>query len=574
MIYKVFADNPKFKEVKFTKGLNIVLGSKSSDSDDKDTRNGVGKTLLIDIIDFCLGSEVNKNSKLKKIDLIKGWTFSIIIDLFNSKCTVSRSIDNPRKICIEGDFSKFPLKPQQTLTEHYYKLEDWRKLLGLYNFDLNEDFDYKPSFRSLMSYFIRNTPDAYLDPFIIYRHQRNINIQSNTAFLLGLNWKCASKAQLIKDKEKSLKNDKKKIENEYPNLGAIETKKIKLENELDEKIKELSTFKLHKQYKDIEKEVNQLTKEIKSIVNENVTLKRKLDNYKESIKTEKNPKEDALNNLYAEMDLVFKPSAKKSLKEVKEFHKNLIKNRREFLKVEILELTNTINHNEELIQEYDTQRSKLMKILNTHNALEDYTLIQMEISNNKSEINKLNEIIDKYKQIEDTEDEIKEEVSVFNQKIKREHELSRNTREKSITIFNENTKALYGEDGSLIINVSEKGYDFTIEFPKNESRGVSKMKIFCYDAMLLELNSIYHNIDFLIHDSEIFSDVDNRQVAEAMNLIKDKCEKHNLQYICTLNSDELEKIKMEISTDFNISEYVKLELKDNDPQNHLLGEIF
>ena len=65
MIYKVFADNPNFKEVNFTKGLNIVLGSKSSDSDDKDTRNGVGKTLLIDIINFCLGAHIDKNSKLK-----------------------------------------------------------------------------------------------------------------------------------------------------------------------------------------------------------------------------------------------------------------------------------------------------------------------------------------------------------------------------------------------------------------------------------------------------------------------------------------------------------------------------
>lgn len=574
MIYKVFADNPNFKEVNFTKGLNIVLGSKSSDSDDKDTRNGVGKTLLIDIINFCLGAHIDKNSKLKKIDLIKDWTFSIIIDLYDTKCTISRSIEEPGIVFVKGDFSNFSKKPQPTLDGHYYKLKDWTELLGNYNFDLNETLDYKPSFRSLISYFIRNTPEAYLDPFTTYRHQKNIGIQSNTSFLLGLNWKCASKAQLIKDKEKNLKEEEKKIMDTYPNLGAIETKKINVENELNKKQQELNTFKLHKRYKDIEKEVNQITKEIKLLVNENVTLNRKLDNYAESIKTEKNPKEDALNKLYSEMGSVFKPSAKKTLNEVKEFHKNLIENRKEFLKVEISELKNTIKHNEELIQEYDTKRSELMQILNTHTALEDYSLIQMEISDYKTEVNKLNDIINQFKQIEDDKDGIKEEKNILNQKIKREYELQRSKWEKSITIFNENTKALYGENGSLIINFSEKGYEFDIEFPKNESRGVSKMKIFCYDVMLLELNSIYHNIDFLIHDSEIFSDVDSRQVAEAMNLIKNKCDEHNLQYICTLNSDELEKINLEIANDFNISEQVKLELKDNDPQNHLLGEIF
>lgn len=574
MIHKVFADNHNFKEVNFTNGLNIVLGSKSSDSDDKDTRNGVGKTLLIDIINFCLGSHIDKNSKLKKIDLIKDWTFSIIIDLYGTKCTVSRSIDEPGTVFVKGDFSNFPKQPQPTLDGHYYKLKDWTELLGNYNFNLNETLDYKPSFRSLISYFIRNTPEAYLDPFTTYRHQNNITLQSNTSFLLGLNWKCASKAQLIKDKEKNLKEEEKKIMETYPNLGAIETKKINVENELNKKQQELNTFKLHKRYKDIEKEVNQITKEIKLLVNENVTLNRKLDNYTESIKTEKNPKEDALNKLYSEMDSIFKPSAKKTLNEVKEFHKNLIKNRKEFLKVEISELKNTIKHHEELIQEYDTKRSELMQILNTHSALEDYSLIQMEISDYKTEINKLNDIINQFKRIEDNKDEIKEEKNILNQKIKREYELQRSKWEKSITIFNENTKALYGENGSLIINFSEKGYKFNIEFPKNESRGVSKMKIFCYDAMLLELNSIYNNIDFLIHDSEIFSDVDSRQVAKAMNLIKNKCDEHNLQYICTLNSDELEKINLEIANDFNIFEHVKLELKDNDSQNHLLGEIF
>lgn len=574
MIYKVFADDPRFNEVNFSKGLNIVLGTKSSSSDDKDTRNGVGKTLLIEIIDFCLGSQVKKDTKLKKIDLIKNWTFSIVLDLFYSKCTISRSIKESRKIYIEGDFSNFPIKPHEENDKNYYKLKEWTELLGVYYFNLNETLKYKPTFRSLISYFIRNTPDAYLNPFEMHQRQSSINIQSNTAFLLGLNWKCASKAQVIKDEKKDLKNKRKSIEEKYPNLGVIETQKINLENELNKKIDEINSFKLHRRYHNIEKEVNQLTKEIKSQVNRNVILNRKLGNYRESIKIEKNPKEDTLNKLYSEIDLIFTPNAKKSLKEVKSFHNNLINNRKEFLEVEILELENEIKHNEELIKNYDNQRSELMKILNTHNALEDYNLLQMEISEDKSEINKLNEAIKSYEQIELSENKIKDETKLIKQKIKREYEVSRPSWQKAITIFNENTQKLYAENGSLIINISEKGYKFDIEFPKNESRGVTKMKIFCYDAMILELNSENKNIDFLIHDSEIFSDVDNRQVANALNLIQNKCENHDLQYICTFNSDELDKIKIALPSEFNISQYIRLKLGDNEPCNHLFGEIF
>ena len=92
--------------------------------------------------------------------------------------------------------------------------------------------------------------------------------------------------------------------------------------------------------------------------------------------------------------------------------------------------------------------------------------------------------------------------------------------------------------------------------------------------MLLERNSSENNIDFLIHDSEIFSDVDSRQVAKALQLAENKCDTKDLQYIFTLNSDELEKIKLELPIDFNVDKYVRVRLNDNNPNGHLLGVMF
>lgn len=60
MIRRVYASDKRFKSVEFTNGLNIVLAEQSANSDSKDTRNGVGKTTLIHVIDFCLGAELDK----------------------------------------------------------------------------------------------------------------------------------------------------------------------------------------------------------------------------------------------------------------------------------------------------------------------------------------------------------------------------------------------------------------------------------------------------------------------------------------------------------------------------------
>ena len=60
MIHKIYANNEQFEEINFNKGLNIILADSEKKSDEKDSRNGLGKTTLIHIIHFCLGSNPQK----------------------------------------------------------------------------------------------------------------------------------------------------------------------------------------------------------------------------------------------------------------------------------------------------------------------------------------------------------------------------------------------------------------------------------------------------------------------------------------------------------------------------------
>jgi uncharacterized protein YydD (DUF2326 family) len=56
MLHGVYANQPSFRPVEFIQGLNLIIAERTDTSTKKDTTNGLGKTTLVEIIDFCLGS--------------------------------------------------------------------------------------------------------------------------------------------------------------------------------------------------------------------------------------------------------------------------------------------------------------------------------------------------------------------------------------------------------------------------------------------------------------------------------------------------------------------------------------
>mgnify|MGYP006310457889 CR=1 FL=1 len=68
MIYSVKSDKPSFRTIEFQPGFNVVLAERTKESTIKDSRNGLGKSTLIEIIHFCLGG--NKGETLRKKEYI------------------------------------------------------------------------------------------------------------------------------------------------------------------------------------------------------------------------------------------------------------------------------------------------------------------------------------------------------------------------------------------------------------------------------------------------------------------------------------------------------------------------
>ena len=105
MIRAVRCDQESFREVTFEKGFNIVLAERTKESTEKDSRNRLGKTSLIEIIHFCLGSTLNRPDTLSAEEL-KDWTFVLDLTLRGTEYTVYRSTSSRSNIKIEGDFDQ------------------------------------------------------------------------------------------------------------------------------------------------------------------------------------------------------------------------------------------------------------------------------------------------------------------------------------------------------------------------------------------------------------------------------------------------------------------------------------
>ena len=99
MIHEIYANKSTFKRVQFTKGLNVIIADRQEDSDEKKTVNSRGKSTLISIINFCLGS--NTSSNVLRADELIEWSFTIDITLLNTRVRATRSVDNPNRIFLD-----------------------------------------------------------------------------------------------------------------------------------------------------------------------------------------------------------------------------------------------------------------------------------------------------------------------------------------------------------------------------------------------------------------------------------------------------------------------------------------
>ncbi len=286
MISRVSANHESFRSVEFGPHFNLVLAERTANASDRDSRNGLGKSLLLDILHFCLGSKGSKGRGVV-VDALSDWEFRTDLTHSRGDLAFSRAVSDPRWIDIKSDHGDWPIEPDTSDGAARFKVTDQRILLGRLLFGLDSEIEstrFGPSYRSLISYLMRRGPDGFLDPFTHDRKQQTGDKQVNVAYHLGLNWNDAASFEELRVQKRTLDQLTKAVKDgSLPSYlgseGELEAERVRLQADLDRRIKALERFEVRDDYRELEVEANDLTERAHRLVNENIRDRRFMDLY-------------------------------------------------------------------------------------------------------------------------------------------------------------------------------------------------------------------------------------------------------------------------------------------------------
>ena len=586
MIRSVRSNKATFRPVKLEPGFNVVLADRTDKSSQKDSRNGAGKSLLVEIIHFCLGGSAGTSLKKKEL---RDWRFTLDLQLGGKDVSVTRGLDHPNKVEVTGDIAFVPTDVLLPITGGSFQMKssEWSRSLGAVVFGLPPDEKpqpFTPRFRSLFPFFARSGRDAFSSPF---RHNRQTKVgeqQISNSFLLGLGWDYARQWQLLRERDTLLKVYKQASEAGIAqlvsgSLGELEAERVRLEQSAKRTEDNLRAFKVHPEYDHIEEQASALTRQIHGLANQNVTDGRLLEHYRRSVSEESGTADTdraskTLEEAYREAGVVLPDLVKKRLDDVKQFHHALVRGRRDFLSTEMERLDREIVKRKQEIVELDGHRASFMQVLETHGALAEYNRLQALRQEAQNKLAEVGRRIKQLKELDQGRSQLKIELETLRQKTRQDLEDRSSAKEKAISLFNANSEALYDAPGNLIIEVGKNGYHFEVEIQRTGATGIENMKVFCYDLTLTQLWTEKPNHPgLLLHDSPMFDGVDERQKAAAWARAKAESERLGFQYICMVNTDDIPEKDVMGGLDMRDPSLIRATLTDQ-PDGCLLGIRF
>lgn len=554
MIYRIFSSLASFKELEFKPGLNVLIAQKELGASDKQTRNRAGKTSLIEIINFLIGSDAGTDSVFREKALADK-TFGIEFDLGGEKVAAERSGKEPKKIHVDGGTF---LKGKTQIYNSEWVEELGEQVFGLSKFP--KDAGRVPTFRSLFAYFIRRQlSGAFTTPEKQATMQQAGDYQVALLFLLGLDWKIASEWQKVRDREKTLNEFKKaagagafgSIIGTAADLRTILTV---AEARLSDFKAHLSSFRVLPEYEELNAEANQITEQLKNISNADTIDAAAISDIEKAMQGEAPPSLTELESIYAEAGVALPKLAVKRYDEVKSFHESVIRNRRDYLSDELNAAKSRILLHEQEKQRLDQRRAQIMSVLQSHQALEQFVNLQGEAGRMGAEVESLHQQFEAAEQLEGTKNELEIERNHLTLRLRRDFAEQKGLLAEAILAFEETSKRLYESAGSMTIEVTSNGPFFQFPMQGSRSKGIKNMQIFCFDMMLMSICARRGiGPGFLVHDSHLFDGVDGRQVISALKAGAERARELGFQYIITMNEDDAFKEKIE---GFNLREYV------------------
>jgi uncharacterized protein YydD (DUF2326 family) len=131
------------------------------------------------------------------------------------------------------------------------------------------------------------------------------------------------------------------------------------------------------------------------------------------------------------------------------------------------------------------RRASYLNVLAGQGALEELTQLQDLHSATRLKVDELTNRITQLRQMTSRADTIKIETVGLKRATGIDYEERRALWSQALSLFSDFSEHLYKTPGRLVIDIDDTGYKFDVVIAGSPSEGITKMKIFCYDLMLI-----------------------------------------------------------------------------------------
>ena len=588
-ISKIYA-NKSFKNVSFNEtGLNVIIGKISDrENTDLDSHN-IGKSLLLEVIDFLLLKKVSNKDKyfLTKYQIFEECVFFAEIKLNSGQyLIVRRATATNTKISFKINDFKLDdfITDFEGWDEENIAIDKARKLLNTYiNYDILPSWTY----RKAINYFMRYQND-YIDVFKLSKFQGVHKDWKPMVFdLLGFDGKLIDEKLSLEEEFEEQKALLKTLETENKVSSEDEDKVVGLieikQNEFDTLSSEIDKFNFYeKDNTEKEKLINDIESQIKYANTEHYNIKYEINKIENSLTTGVDLINiDDINELYKEVEIFFPDALLEEYEKVVNFNKEITSERNQYLSENLATLKQELIEVETQLKKLENEKSVIFTDITEKTTYDKFKKYQKELAkaeadiiilqNKLTSINKMSSIQEK---INGLDAEIKLKVAELKKEIlKQKHKHIRK-------LFNEFTMKVLNTPAILSVKPNKSNnIEFEAEYQNQEelittdlARGNTYKKILCaaFDTALLQFYSQNSFYKFVYHDG-VLDSLDIRKKEKYIEYVREIANKSNIQYILTVIESETHDLRSEYK--FTEDE-VRLILSDVSCEDKLFEHCF
>ena len=180
----------------------------------------------------------------------------------------------------------------------------------------------------------------------------------------------------------------------------------------------------------------------------------------------------------------------KRLNEVRAFYESVVENRRIHLNQEIGGLQKKLQQNVVESEQLDDERQKILKILESHGALDDFIALQQELSELEAGAAALRERFKAAEMLEGEKTQLEIDRSNLHRRLQQDFQERRSLLDEVILVVSDLIAGLYDDrTGRFEIAATDRGPEFKISIEGDRGGGIANMEIFCLDMALMKLGA-------------------------------------------------------------------------------------